>query len=109
MQFLRTLFWVVLSVIAVVFATRNWTTVPVNLWGGLVADVKLPVLLGGAFLLGLVPPFVLYRATRWQLRRRLDQAQRTIAAQGEVAATPPAPVIAPVEAQPLPPQTPVVP
>jgi putative membrane protein len=79
MQFLRTLFWVVLAVIAVIFATKNWTTAQVNLWGGIVADVKLPVLLLIAYLIGVVPPTILYHASRWHLRRRLDSAERTIA------------------------------
>lgn len=79
MQFLRTLFWVVLAVVAVIFGTRNWVTVPVTLWGGFVADVKLPVLLLGAFLAGLIPPFVLYRTTRWRYRRRLGQVERSLA------------------------------
>ncbi|HEX8445278.1 MAG TPA: LapA family protein [Sphingomonas sp.] len=79
MQFLRTLFWVVVAVVAVIFATKNWTTTQINLWGGIVADVKLPVLLLIAFLAGLLPPSILYLATRWRMRRRLDQAERTIA------------------------------
>jgi putative membrane protein len=79
MQFLRTLFWVVLAVVAVIFAFNNWTQVTVNLWGGLQADAKLPVLLLAAFLIGAVPMFVLYRASRWGLRRRLDHAERSLA------------------------------
>ena len=79
MQFLRTLFWVVVAVVAVVFAVRNWTPVTINLWGGLQADVKLPVLLFGAFLIGLLPFYVLHRATRWRMRRRLDNAERALA------------------------------
>jgi putative membrane protein len=78
MQFLRTLFWVVLAVVAVIFAVNNWTQVTVNLWGGLQADAKLPVLLLGAFLIGLVPMYLLHRATRWSLRRRLDSAERSL-------------------------------
>ncbi len=78
MQFLRTLFWVVLAVVGVIFATANWTPVTINLWSGLVLDTRLPVLLFGAFLLGLVPTLVVYRATRWSLRRRLDTANRAL-------------------------------
>jgi uncharacterized integral membrane protein len=78
MQFLRTLFWVVLAVVAVIFAVNNWSQVTVNLWGGLQADAKLPVLLFAAFLIGLVPMFILHRATRWSLRRRLESAERSL-------------------------------
>ena len=51
MQFLKTLFWVILAVVLVLFAHANWNVVTLNLWGGLQADVKLPVLVIGAFVL----------------------------------------------------------
>lgn len=78
MQFLRTIFWVLLTVVAVVFALGNWTPVTLNLFGDVRVDVKLPILLLGAFLLGLVPTFLLYRASRWRYRRRLEQTERTL-------------------------------
>jgi len=104
MQFLRTLFWVVLAVVAVIFAVNNWTQVTVNLWGGLQADAKLPILLLAAFLLGLVPMFVLHRATRWSLRRRLESAERSLNELRAIEGPSPEPVVpAPVlEAMPLP-------
>ena len=79
MQFLRTLFWVIVAVIVVIFSVRNWTAVTIHLWGGIEADVKLPVMLFAAFLVGLLPMFVLHRATRWRLRRRLENAERALA------------------------------
>ena len=78
MQFLKTLFWVVLAVAGAVFAMRNWTAVPLVLWSGLEVDAKLPVLLLIDFLIGLVPTLVLHRTTRWRLRRRLDSAERAL-------------------------------
>lgn len=78
MHFLRTLFWVMVAVVAVIFSFKNWTPVVVHLWGGLDADVKLPVLLLIAFLIGFLPWYTLYKASRWQLRRRLETAQRTL-------------------------------
>lgn len=94
MQFLRTLFWVVVAVAAVIFATRNWVTIPINLWGGLQADIKLPVLIFGAFLIGLLPPWLWHRATRWSLRRRLESTERALA---EARAGTPAPETRPNE------------
>lgn len=76
MQFLKTLFWVVLAVGLVLFATVNWNLVTVRLWGGLEADVKLPVLVLASFLAGLLPMLVLYRARIWSMRRRLDAYER---------------------------------
>ena len=78
MQFLKTLFWVVLAAVATIFAYRNWSPVSVNLWGGIVADVKLPVLMLVSFLLGFLPLLFLHRVTRWQMRRRLDTARREL-------------------------------
>jgi uncharacterized integral membrane protein len=81
MQFLKTLFWVVAAVIAVVFALRNWTPVTINLWAGLQADIKLPVLVLGALLIGFLPPYALHRGTKWHMRRRIETMERNIAVQ----------------------------
>jgi putative membrane protein len=72
MQFLKTLFWVVLAVVMVLFARDNWHPVEVKLWAGLVADVKLPLLVLVAWLIGFVPTLIIYRARIWSLKRRLD-------------------------------------
>jgi lipopolysaccharide assembly protein A len=81
MQFLKTLFWAAFAVIVVLFAHANWFTVPIKLWADLEADVKLPALVFTAFLLGLLPTLILYRARLWSLRRRLETHERN-AAQG---------------------------
>jgi uncharacterized integral membrane protein len=78
MQFLKTLFWVVIAAIVVIFSMRNWTPVQVNLWGGLAADVKLPLLLLLMFTAGFVPCFLAFKASCWQLRRKLDAANRAL-------------------------------
>jgi len=90
MQFLKTLFWIALTVVLVLFAKANWNAVTLKLWGGLEADVKLPVLVLAAFLLGFVPTLVIYRARLWGLKRRLEPAER------QVRVVPPAPAPAPV-------------
>ena len=79
MNFLRTLFWVVVAVSLAIFATRNWIDVTVSLWGNLQADIKLPVLLFVIFLLGFLPPFLILRGRIWRLNRRLLMAERPIA------------------------------
>jgi len=76
MQFLKTLFWVILAVVLVLFASANWQAVTINLWGNLQADVKLPLLVTAAFLIGFLPTLIVYRARLWSLQRRLEtQAQ----------------------------------
>jgi putative membrane protein len=74
MQFLKTLFWVVLAIVLVLFANANWTQVTINLWGGLQMDVKLPVLVLAAFLIGFVPTMLIYRSRVWGLKRRLESS-----------------------------------
>ena len=70
MQFLKTLFWVLLAVFIALFASRNWSDVTLNLWGDIQVDIKIPVLLAVMFLLGFLPTFLIYRARMWAVRRR---------------------------------------
>jgi uncharacterized integral membrane protein len=93
MQFLKTLLWVTVAVVLVLFGSANWNAVTVQLWGGLQVDIKLPILVLAAFLLGFLPTLILYRARMWSLRRRLEGLERP-------AANTPAPV--PVRATPAP-------
>jgi lipopolysaccharide assembly protein A len=79
MQFLKTIFWAFVAVVVAIFAYNNWTPVTLNLWNGLLLDTKLPVLLFIAFLIGLLPTFLVHRATRWRLRRKLESVERTLA------------------------------
>jgi len=83
MQFLKTLFWVLIAVLVVLFSTRNWFDVTVNLWGDIQADVKLPILLLAAFLIGFLPTWSLMRTRIWSHRRRIDAMER-----GRLAAMP---------------------
>jgi putative membrane protein len=86
MQFLKTLFWVIVAVAVVLFASSNWeTVVTVNLWSGLQADIKLPVLAIGAFLLGFLPTFLVYRTRVWGLTRRLETQGQVHVANAPVA------------------------
>ncbi|MDT7535887.1 LapA family protein [Sphingobium sp. SA2] len=96
MQFLRTAFWVVIAVALAFFCMANYVPVTVRLWGDLVMETKLPVLLIGAFLLGALPFWIMARATRWRLKRRLDSTERALAA----VTTPPAPPAASVASTP---------
>jgi hypothetical protein len=86
MQFLKIIFWAILIAIGVMFSYLNWIYVPVFL---LPADpkitpaaadfqIRLPLLLLITFLLGLLPTLVLHRAVRWNLRRKLENAERSL-------------------------------
>ena len=76
MQFLKTLFWVLIAVLVALFASRNWSDVTLNLWGDIQADIKLPVLLLVVFLLGFAPTWSLMRTRIWSHRRRIDAMER---------------------------------
>lgn len=89
MQFLRTLFWVVIAAFVAIIASENWRDVTLDLWGNLQADIKLPVLLAFAFLLGFLPTWLIMRGKLWRLQRRL--------APEEQITVPPAPPAPPIE------------
>lgn len=77
MQFLKTLFWVLLAVVLVLFGTRNWADVTLNLWGDIQADIKIPILLLIVFLLGWLPTWLILRARIWSLNRRVEALDRS--------------------------------
>ena len=88
MQFLKTLFWVAVAVLLVLFATANWHSATIRLWGGLEADVKVPVLVLFSFLVGFLPMLVIHRARLWNLKRRLEAHERHSTALHNVPAGP---------------------
>ncbi len=88
MQFLKTLFWVLIAVVVSLFAFRNWNDVTLNLWGDIQADIKIPLLLIVIFLVGLLPTWLVMRARIWSLKRRYEAIER----QRSTTAMPPRPV-----------------
>jgi len=89
MQFLKTLFWVLIAVIVALFASRNWSDVTLNLWGDIQADIKLPILLLIVFLIGFLPTWLILRARIWSQRRRIEAMERN-----RLASLPPEPALA---------------
>jgi putative membrane protein len=88
MQFLKTLFWVLIAAVVVLFGSRNWSDVTLNLWGDIQADIKIPLLLGIVFLLGFLPTWLIMRARIWSLERRFEALER----QHSTASVPPPPI-----------------
>lgn len=105
MQFLKTAFWVVLAVAIALFTKANYVPVTVKLWGDLVMETKLPVLVVGAFLAGAVPFWIMARATRWRMRKRLESTERALAS-AIASSPPPAPYTAEISEPAAPPSTP---
>jgi uncharacterized integral membrane protein len=89
MQFLKTAFWVVLVAIIVLFSATNWTDVYIRLWGDLQLRMPLPLVVMISFLAGSLPFWALHKATRWRMRRKLDSAERALAAVLPPFGTPP--------------------
>ncbi|VVT10621.1 conserved hypothetical protein [Sphingomonas sp. EC-HK361] len=89
MQFLKILFWCLIAFIAALFTIGNWTTVPVRVGGGLIAETNLPLLLLIVFLIGFLPTLLYQQATKWRLRQRLAATERALS-EIRLAAGPPA-------------------
>ena len=110
MHIVRTIVWVLLLVAFAIFATANWEPgITVRIWQNLVVETKLPAVMLVAFLLGLVPMWLIHRATKWTLQRRVNALEN--AARAMVPAAPPPPPPPPpapppvVEAAPLEPES----
>ena len=84
MQFLKTLFWVLVAVVLAVFAFNNWTPVEVNLWRNLRMDTFLPLLVIGAFVVGVLLVWLPHRASVWSWRRKVDSTERKLAEEREL-------------------------
>lgn len=106
MGILRTIIWVFLTAVLVIFAMANWLAVTVTIWPGQVLDTKLPVLILASFLIGSVPMWIALRTTRWSMKRRLDASERQLADMRALANRPVDPAPAPV-VTPAPTPTPV--
>ena len=91
MKIVRTIVWVLLLVALIIFSVNNWNPVEVKIWEGLVLETKIPALVVIAFIIGLVPMWLLHRATRWNYDRRVGSLENAARA---AAMTPVAPVAA---------------
>ena len=77
MQFLKTIFWVLVAVLLTFFSYRNWAPVTLSLWGDIEADIKIPVLLLIFFVIGFLPTWLIMRTKLWTCRRRVEVLERT--------------------------------
>ena len=96
MQIIRTIVWVLLLVALLLFSAFNWKPVEVKIWEGLILETKIPALVIVSFLLGLVPMWLLSRAQKFALNRRissLETAARSAATTPIATAPAPAPAL----------------
>ena len=84
MQILRTALWVLIAVIVSSFVWMNWHKSPVNLWpleaGFLHVEWPVGIIALVFFLLGLIPTWLLAKAARWRLHRRIATLDNTLKA-----------------------------
>lgn len=109
MRFLKVLFWLLLGGVVAAFVIYNGSQrVSITLWGGLIADFSLPVLLILMFLTGFLPMLLAYHALKWSMRQRISGLERALADLRAVATPEPAPLqpAASFEPSPAPPLLP---
>jgi lipopolysaccharide assembly protein A len=80
MQIVRTAIWVLLLVALVMFSLGNWSPVEIKIWEGLILETKLPALVLASFLLGLLPMWLLSKAGKWRLNRRINLLENSVRA-----------------------------
>lgn len=85
MQFVRTLMWVLILAALLIFTAFNWKPVEVQIWTNMVLETKIPALVIVAFLLGLVPTWLLHRGTKWRLNRRISHLETAARNQANLA------------------------
>ncbi|MCK0128105.1 DUF1049 domain-containing protein [Erythrobacter sp. F6033] len=78
MQIVRTLIWVLILFAILAFSFFNWQPVEVTLWDNLVLETKVPALVIIAFLLGLLPMWLLHRSVTWSLNRRIRSLENSV-------------------------------
>lgn len=99
MQIVRTIVWVLVLVIVLLFTLANWDQqVTVRIWQNIVWDTRLPAVVIVSFLLGMLPMWMIHRGNSWRLNRRIGHLET--AARHAATRTEPAP--APEATQPSP-------
>ena len=104
MQIIRTIVWVLVVVALGLFSLNNWNPVEIKIWDSLILETKLPALVMASFLLGLAPMWLLAKAGKWRMSRRINALENSVRAN---AAAPPLATSSQLEAAT--PATPVVP
>ena len=89
MKIVRTIVWVLLLVALLIFSAFNWKPVEVKIWEGLLVETQIPALVVIAFLVGLVPMWLLHRASRWNYDRRIASLENAARASAMAPAVPP--------------------
>jgi hypothetical protein len=87
MKVLRSILWLTVVAAMAIFSYANWNPVELQIWQGLKLDTKLPALVIAAFLLGFVPMWLVHRAVRWRLHRRITALETSLAGSASLSST----------------------
>ena len=87
MKFVRTILLLLGVAALTAFSASNWQPVELTVWDGLKLDTKLPALVIAAFLLGLLPMWLIHRTTRWRLQRRINTLESSLASTASLSST----------------------
>ncbi|HEX8057067.1 MAG TPA: LapA family protein [Novosphingobium sp.] len=84
MQIIRTLMWILLTIVLVAFIAMNWHRAPVNIWpletNYLQLDWPVGFIALVFFLLGFVPMWLYHRAGKWRWQRRISALEHSVRA-----------------------------
>ncbi|GMN03611.1 hypothetical protein [Erythrobacter sp. MTPC3] len=78
MQIVRTIIWVLIFAMIVIFSAFNWTGTEITLWDGIIWETKLPAVVVISFLLGLLPMWLYHRSVKWSLNRRIRSLENSV-------------------------------
>ena len=104
MNIIRTLVWIAITALLVAFIAMNWNKAPVNFWpidagsdhgGYLHFDWPVGFIALVFFALGLLPMWLLHRAQRWRLTRRIATLENSLAQTLGVPAQPVSTLVTP--------------
>ncbi|MEJ5978397.1 LapA family protein [Novosphingobium sp. PS1R-30] len=84
MQLIRTLIWIVATVVLVAFIAMNWERAPVNIWplasGYVYFQWPVGVIALVFFVLGALPMWLYHRAGKWRWQRRVAALENSVRA-----------------------------
>ncbi len=83
MQIIRTIVWIVITGALVAFVAMNWEPAPVNFWpleNGAYLHLQWPVGFVAIFFfaLGALPMWLLAKAGRWRMTRRMTALENSV-------------------------------
>lgn len=84
MRVVRTLIWVVITAVLVAFIAMNWQKSAVNIWpleqGYLHLEWPIGFIALVFFLLGFLPTWLLHKASKWRMSRRMGALEASLRA-----------------------------